>query len=168
MDSFHLSQLLNCGLTYFQCHFTIYAGINFPYDLWTNRCQHCETLNFDCGVKTTRSTDDKHHVGIDDTITLPLRTKARNGGMAIRQRSYAVSLFREDPYDKEVYDTFEVSPPNSLGFRPWVHSILDFICNKEGLAEDLPEYLDKYIAILESNFDSWNDKNRPPLCMSLP
>jgi len=49
---------------------------------------------------------------------------------------------------------------------PWVHSILDFICNKEGLGEDLPEYLDKYIAILESNFDSWDNWNRPPLSMS--
>lgn len=147
--------------SYLQCRFTIYAGINFPYDLWTNRCRHCETLNFDCGIKIVRRIDNNR-------LTLPLRMKGSNGAIAIRQRSYAVSLYREEPYGREVYDIFEFSTSRSVVFMPWIHSILDFICDKEGLAENLPQYLDKYMAILELNFSLSNDGHQPPLGMSFP
>ena len=86
--------------------------------------------------------------------------------MAIRQRSYVAPVYREDPWSTEKYTSFEYTPFSSAGFMPWVHSILDFICSKEGLAEDLPEYMNKYIALLESNLDSWNHHNQAPLSIS--
>jgi hypothetical protein len=145
--------------SYFQCRFTIFVGINFPYGLWTNQCRHCETLNFDCGIKTVRSINNTH-------LSLPLRMKGSNGTIAIRQRSYAVSLYREEHYGREVYDTFEFSPSRSVNFMPWIHSIVDFICDKEGLAENLPQYLDKYMAMLELNFNRGSDGNKFALRIS--